>query len=246
MLCFLLAALVVHLGLQLRPARPALAGSPVTLHQEATPAPGVNPGERGPATPAASPVAEAVPAGTSSTNLDTLAVFKPTAPGIAPAAPTVSTEAPRTSGESGPALRNESSSLQLPSSTADARLIGLLGGELFAPGQVTVNPRDRDAVRSIAKRLTPMPAGSVVLIEGHTDSQPIRSDTTGPAKDNSDLSRQRALAVAELLVEEGVPKSALRVRGWGDSRPLDSRHDTAGAQARNRRVEILLLPAAGY
>ena len=67
-----------------------------------------------------------------------------------------------------------------------------------------------------------------VEIGGHSDSG-------GSAAANLLLSRQRAQAVADQLVTQGVSASRLRVVGYGEVRPLPG---TNAADAANRRVEV--------
>jgi flagellar motor protein MotB len=50
---------------------------------------------------------------------------------------------------------------------------------------------------------------------------------------------ERANAVRDLLVRDGVPANAIVARGWGDSRPLTSGSSAAGRE-QNRRVEIMI------
>ncbi len=72
--------------------------------------------------------------------------------------------------------------------------------------------------------------GVVFEVGGHTDS-------SGNAEDNRVLSEQRAVAVKQYLVSQGVPASILTARGYGASQPL-VRNDTASNRAKNRRVEL--------
>jgi peptidoglycan-associated lipoprotein len=67
----------------------------------------------------------------------------------------------------------------------------------------------------------------ILKISGHTDSY-------GPKEHNKYLSKQRADAVARLLVEYGAPKDRIMVEGVADDEPLLS----ANRQSENRRVEL--------
>ncbi len=75
-----------------------------------------------------------------------------------------------------------------------------------------------------------------VVVEGHTDSW-----GTPPYNDN--LSTKRAEAIADLLVDSGVARSLVVVKGFGETRPAavemtqDGKDDPIGRQ-KNRRVEI--------
>lgn len=69
-----------------------------------------------------------------------------------------------------------------------------------------------------------------VRIEGHTDSQ-------GGEEYNLDLSDRRAQSVVDYLVDQGVSRSRMTAKGFGESRPIESNATEAG-RAANRRVEI--------
>lgn len=68
-------------------------------------------------------------------------------------------------------------------------------------------------------------------VDGHTDT--IGSDVY-----NEKLSQQRAQAVADALIKEGVVAENLRVRGMGEKFP-ECTEDTEACHYQNRRVEIL-------
>ena len=73
-------------------------------------------------------------------------------------------------------------------------------------------------------------------MDGHTDSTPIR---TFRYESNWHLSVARALNVAYLLIEKGIPKNNLIIRGFGDQKPIAS-NNTAESKAKNRRVELTI------
>jgi len=75
----------------------------------------------------------------------------------------------------------------------------------------------------------PALSGHRFLVEGHTDA-------SGPADYNLELSRRRAVAVVEYLVERGIEAERLLARGFGETRPRTS---DPGDRA-NRRVETRL------
>ncbi len=72
--------------------------------------------------------------------------------------------------------------------------------------------------------------GLKVEIQGHTDSQ-------GTKDYNQDLSEQRAKAVYEYLVNQGIDSDRLSYKGNGESQPVAS-NETAQGRAKNRRVEL--------
>ncbi|MGI8813178.1 MAG: OmpA family protein [Pyrinomonadaceae bacterium] len=74
-----------------------------------------------------------------------------------------------------------------------------------------------------------------VLIESHTDSRGVADELTS-------LTEQRARAIADRLTGLGVPAVRIEAKGFGGSVPVAANTTTAG-RARNRRVQITLIPA---
>ena len=74
--------------------------------------------------------------------------------------------------------------------------------------------------------------GLNLSIEGYTD-------TTGGADFNLKLSQQRADAVREFLVSQGLSPNAITSKGLGDADPVADNSTAAGRQ-QNRRVEIVV------
>lgn len=74
--------------------------------------------------------------------------------------------------------------------------------------------------------------GVKTKISGHTDN-------TGEAAYNLDLSKRRAYAVKEYLVNKGIDENSISSEGFGDTRPLQG-NDTEEGRTANRRVEITL------
>lgn len=75
---------------------------------------------------------------------------------------------------------------------------------------------------------------TTIEVSGHTDS-------TGSNEHNQDLSQRRANSVAWVLSQNGVMPQRMYVIGMGESRPVASNATPAG-RARNRRVEIQIIP----
>lgn len=69
-----------------------------------------------------------------------------------------------------------------------------------------------------------------IKVHGHTDA-------TGRNTLNQQLSKQRALAVAEYLTKQGVSPKHVRAIGHGSSQPIAS-NQTSEGRARNRRIEL--------
>lgn len=112
--------------------------------------------------------------------------------------------------------------------------------DAFPAGKATLayNPDAVKAVVSVGQMIREQYPSSRVLVEGHTDSDPIKRSNWGT---NENLSRARAQAVEELLTNSGVPNGQVRIEGLGASQPLAA-GDTTRAKSRNRRVEIFISP----
>lgn len=112
--------------------------------------------------------------------------------------------------------------------------------DAFPSGKATLayNASAVKAVISVGKMIKQNYPQSNVLIEGHTDSDPIRKSKWGT---NENLSRARAEAVETLLTNSGVPSNDVRVEGLGARQPL-AMGKSRRAKSRNRRVEIFIAP----
>lgn len=71
-----------------------------------------------------------------------------------------------------------------------------------------------------------------IQINGHTDN-------VGAAEYNMQLSLNRAKAVFDYLIREGVPRHRVRYKGFGMDRPIAS-NDTNEGKSQNRRIEFEL------
>lgn len=78
---------------------------------------------------------------------------------------------------------------------------------------------------------------TLVNVNGHTDSD-------GATDYNQRLSEGRAQSVARFLASRGINPQRLIVRGFGESR-LVAPNQTAADKAKNRRVEIHIVPREG-
>ena len=87
-------------------------------------------------------------------------------------------------------------------------------------------------VSSVATYLKAHPDLSRIIVEGHADK-----GGWGPY--NEELSERRARAVAEALVEAGVPADRLRIEGRGEKDPAETGY-SSDALAKNRRVQFIV------
>ena len=75
----------------------------------------------------------------------------------------------------------------------------------------------------------------VLRVDGHTDTDPIQT----LFKSNWELSAARAIAVVNVLIQQGVNPKHLVAAGFGEYQPLDP-GDSEDAKTRNRRIELKL------
>ena len=106
----------------------------------------------------------------------------------------------------------------------------------FRPGQATLTSGAEKTLAEVARVLKERPFKRIV-IEGHTDSDPIRK--SGWAS-NKALSLERARMVQGALSRSGIPNSAIEVQGRGSDDPIVA-NTTAAGKAQNRRVVITVL-----
>ncbi|WP_018232092.1 peptidoglycan -binding protein [Thioalkalivibrio thiocyanodenitrificans] len=93
-------------------------------------------------------------------------------------------------------------------------------------------------IRDVDARI-PDDIGWVLMVEGHTDRRPIRTEQF---PSNWQLSTARAQSIVEYLIARGVPPRRLAAAGFGEYHPV-APGDTEEAFARNRRIEMRLTSA---
>jgi chemotaxis protein MotB len=106
---------------------------------------------------------------------------------------------------------------------------------LFPSGSADLSESGKMAVLEVGFNLKKL-ADRRFLVVGHTDDQPLKSTTY---KDNWELSTARGLTVTRVLVQAGMSPKNLVAAGAGENDPVSK------DRAKNRRIEIALLPAIG-
>lgn len=107
------------------------------------------------------------------------------------------------------------------------------GKLLFKPGQAIIKADARRLLEAVAK--VSLKFKYYLTVEGHTDSQPIR---TAQFPSNWELSSSRAAAVLRFLIQLGVPEAKVSAVGYAANYPIAS-NDTAEGREKNRRVEFI-------
>jgi outer membrane protein OmpA-like peptidoglycan-associated protein len=119
------------------------------------------------------------------------------------------------------------------------RTLAVFGGGTFGSGKIDISDAAVSTIENFIGEISASKS-SRVIIEGHTDNIP-----TGKLHlDNKDLSLRRARAIANILISRGIAPDRISAIGYGDSHPIDS-NDTEEGRAKNRRVEVKLMPGEG-
>ncbi|MGB6007833.1 OmpA family protein [Castellaniella sp.] len=209
---------------------PAAAAAPPQADAGAT----VPPTPPAPASPLVAPVVTATPAAAPG-------------PAVAPAAATHPAEPPPAPADKPANAQSEGQSL------AAALPLDELGSEvevivnkrsvslrinseiLFGTGQADLSPHGLAVLKRMAEVLGK--GGYDIMVEGHTDSVPVRNNGRYPS--NWELSSARAGSVVRYFQANGIDKAHLKAVGYADTRPIASNRDAEG-RARNRRVELVI------
>jgi outer membrane protein OmpA-like peptidoglycan-associated protein len=102
----------------------------------------------------------------------------------------------------------------------------------FPRNLTRLNNLDKACLDDVALRVKQDPQSRVVVV-GYADKTERYPEV---------LARKRAEAVKDYLVERGVAEAKVTVRSAGATKPLDT-GKTVQARAKNRRVDIIFLPA---
>ncbi|WP_026677086.1 flagellar motor protein MotB [Fictibacillus gelatini] len=122
--------------------------------------------------------------------------------------------------------------------TENGLLITILNNALFDSGSATVKPGSVKLAKKLSKLLVTHPARNIV-IAGHTDNVPIK---TSQYPSNWELSAMRAVNFMRILIENPeLPPKSVSASGYGEYHPKAS-NQTEDGRAKNRRVEVLILP----
>ena len=122
----------------------------------------------------------------------------------------------------------------------DKLTVNMVEKILFDSGSAVIKKngtRVLDRVAEILKGLS----GQQIKVEGHTDNVPIGPGLAEKFPTNWELSTARATTVVRYLQGRGVSPTVLSAEGYADFRPV-SPNDTDEGKAKNRRIEIVLIP----
>ncbi len=134
--------------------------------------------------------------------------------------------------------------LTLPAATAESQYItrnielnrlqaglsSVLRHIYFDFNQATFKKDSYDELNKLERMLNEN-SDLVVEISGHTDN-------VGGTAYNKYLSKRRAQAVVDFMVQKGISKARITAKGYGEERPIATNDDEKDGRAMNRRVEF--------
>lgn len=100
----------------------------------------------------------------------------------------------------------------------------------FETAKAVIRPDSYGLLSTVAQVLRDYP-NIRVEVQGHTDSR-------GSDSYNLRLSEERAAAVREYLISQGIAPNRMTSRGYGEERPIEANRTRSG-RAANRRVEFV-------
>ncbi|MCY1018879.1 OmpA/MotB family protein [Pyxidicoccus sp. MSG2] len=127
-------------------------------------------------------------------------------------------------------------------SQAEGRIqVDLVDKVLFDSGDASISTRGQEVLTRLGGVLARVDDKSI-QVSGHTDDSPPSQKLQGTFPTNWELSVARAVNVVRFLQEKGgVPARRLVAAGYGEMRPVAANATPVG-RARNRRIEVLLMP----
>ena len=118
--------------------------------------------------------------------------------------------------------------------------VNLPDATFFAPDSVELTLHGKVTLAKVAAQLRPLPHH--VEVQGHTDDGPLSPALAQLYPGHWDVAAARASAVVRQLVGHGIVPERIRAVSYGASRPV-APNDTEEERARNRRIEVRLIPA---
>lgn len=108
----------------------------------------------------------------------------------------------------------------------------VLRNVFFESGSAQLKPESKTELERLRQLLSDH-AALKIQINGHTDN-------VGAKEDNLRLSEQRARAVYDDLIKNGIAAERLRFKGFGETQPVAS-NDTPEGRQQNRRTEFVVV-----
>ncbi len=116
-------------------------------------------------------------------------------------------------------------------------VVTVLNSVLFDSGQAVLKQSSSQTLLKVGRVLVEEVPDKKILIEGHTDSDPIKHSGY---RSNWELSTARATEVLHFFIEQAsINPERFVVSGFGEYKSVAS-NATSGGKAQNRRVEIVI------
>jgi len=106
-------------------------------------------------------------------------------------------------------------------------------GVYFATDKYNINTASQTTLNKLASIFTEFPDTNILVV-GHTDS-------VGSEDYNMTLSKNRAYAVTNYLINKGLSSGRFTTNWFGETQPMYD-NSTAEGRAKNRRVNVAILP----
>ncbi|MGA1863724.1 MAG: OmpA family protein [bacterium] len=118
--------------------------------------------------------------------------------------------------------------------------VNMLDAVLFDLGKAEIRPEGLVVLQKVIDVLKDV-EDRVIRVEGHTDNLQIHGALAQKYPTNWELSAARAVNVAKYLQKQGIDPNILSATAFGEYKPVAD-NDTEEGRAKNRRIEIVLLP----
>ena len=113
---------------------------------------------------------------------------------------------------------------------------------LFPSGSATLDPKGAAVLRKVASKLHEQ--DQRIEVQGHTDNVRLSGASAARFGTNWELAGARASSVVRLFESEKLDPRRLKAISFGEWAPV-APNDSAEGRARNRRIEIRLIPVKG-
>ena len=118
--------------------------------------------------------------------------------------------------------------------------VNIVDAILFDSGKAEVKPEGKAVLQKVVSILKDV-KDKAIRIEGHTDDVQIGGALAKRYPTNWELSAARAINVTRHLQEQGLDPSLLSAVAYGENKPVAD-NSTPEGRAKNRRIEIILIP----
>jgi chemotaxis protein MotB len=138
-------------------------------------------------------------------------------------------------------MKSEISQGQVTISELKGKLtVNMVDAILFDSGKAEVKPGGLAVLQKVVGILKTV-KDKAIRIEGHTDNAQITGTLARKYPTNWELSAARAINVTRFLQQQGIDPAVLSAVAYGEYKPVAG-NDTEEGKAKNRRIEIILIP----